>query len=680
MRKGVLFGIGVVIWVLVLLPSGAFSQDTPLRVLIDRDYPPFAYYDDEGRFVGVSVEFWRMWEERTGIPVELLPTEWAKVHSLIQERQADLVDTIFYTPERATYLDYIQPLFRVTSSVYFRKNLNVRSLLDLTPHVVGAKAKDALVNLALSLNPSLQLRLYPNYSDIVLAARRREVDCFLMDDPPANFYLVKYGLLADFSRLPLPAENFLYLATWKGNTKVVELVRAELSKFSEKELHNLLQSYLVTVREYPPWLFRGLLLLAAGISGAISVLAAFNRRLQRLVRQATAQLEHALEGEQMARRRLLEALEVTALLPLLEIEEEAFLSRMLDLALGMIPKAPMGSALLLDDKGRGRIVAVRGHHESLLGFTFEPEELIVKERITVVKDILGPHRKFSSSEKYRKLLEGAQSIAETLLVPLLWKGKFFGQLALDLPEGTQDAFDNGDIALAEQLSRICVACHALREYARKEESFFENLIVALARALEYYDSSTLKHSEVSAEYASRIARHLGLEGQRVKSIRWASLVHDIGKIFIPQSILRKPGSLTPEEYELVKLHPLKGEELLRSVRGLEDVARIVRHHHERFDGLGYPDGLAKEAIPLESRIVAVVDAFEAMTSNRPYRRAMSIAEAIAELQRCAGTQFDPEVVKAASAVVGELVLSSSCSPYGPSPTGAGTISQRDRTT
>ncbi|WP_427366393.1 HD domain-containing phosphohydrolase [Candidatus Caldatribacterium saccharofermentans] len=659
MRKGVLLGIGVAIWVLALLPSGAFSQDTPIRVLIDRDYPPFAYYDDEGRFVGASVEFWRMWEERTGIPVELLPTEWAKVHALIQERQADLVDTIFYTPERATYLDYIQPLFRVTSSVYFRKTLNIHSLSDLTPHVVGAKAKDALVNLALSLNPSLQLRLYPNYSDIVLAAQRREIDCFLMDDPPANFYLVKYGLLADFSRLPLPVENFLHLATWKGNTKVVQLVKAELSKFSEKELHDLLQSYLVTAREYPPWLFRGLLIAALSILGTISVLAALNRRLQRLVRQATAQLERALEGEERARRKLLEALEVTALLPLLEVGEREFLSRMLDLALGMVPKASMGAALLIDEKGRGEIVAVRGHRESLLGFTFEPEELIVKERVTVVKDILSPHRKFSSPEKYRELIEGTEPVAETLVVPLTWEGTFFGHLTLDLPRGTQDAFDGGDIALAEQLSRICVAFHALREYARKEESFFENLLVALARALEYYDSATLKHSEVSAEYALLIARRLGLEGRRAKSIRWASLVHDIGKIFIPQSILRKPGPLTPEEYELVKLHPLKGEEILKSVRGLEDVARIVRHHHERFDGLGYPDGLAKEAIPLEARIVAVVDAFEAMTSNRPYRRAMSIAEAIAELKRCAGTQFDPEVVKAAVAVIGELILSSS---------------------
>jgi len=658
MQKGVLFGIGVVIWVLALLPSGAFSQDTPIRVLIDRDYPPFAYYDDEGRFVGASVEFWRMWEERTGIPVELLPTEWAKVHALIQERQADLVDTIFYTPERATYLDYIQPLFRVTSSVYFRKTLNIHSLSDLTPHVVGAKAKDALVNLALSLNPSLQLRLYPNYSDIVLAAQRREIDCFLMDDPPANFYLVKYGLLADFSRLPLPVENFLHLATWKGNTKVVELVKKELARFSAEELQDLLQSYLVTVREYPPWLFRGLLIAALSILGTISVLAALNRRLQRLVRQATAQLERALEGEERARRKLLEALEVTALLPLLEVGEREFLSRMLDLALGMVPKASMGAALLIDEKGRGEIVAVRGHRESLLGFTFEPEELIVKERVTVVKDILSPHRKFSSPEKYRELIEGTEPVAETLVVPLTWEGTFFGHLTLDLPRGTQDTFDDGDVALAEQLSRICVAFHALREYARKEESFFENLLVALARALEYYDSATLKHSEVSAEYALLIARRLGLEGRRAKIVRWASLVHDIGKIFIPQSILRKPGPLTPEEYELVKLHPLKGEELLRSVRGLEDVARIVRHHHERFDGLGYPDGLAKEAIPFEARIVAVVDAFEAMTSNRPYRRAMSIAEAIAELKRCAGTQFDPEVVKVAVAVIGELILSS----------------------
>ncbi|NSW77286.1 MAG: HD domain-containing protein [Candidatus Atribacteria bacterium] len=113
--------------------------------------------------------------------------------------------------------------------------------------------------------------------------------------------------------------------------------------------------------------------------------------------------------------------------------------------------------------------------------------------------------------------------------------------------------------------------------------------------------------------------------------------------FIPQEILNKPDQLTDEEYALVKLHPLKSADLILGVEGLEDIARIIRHHHERWDGTGYPDGLRGEEIPLESRIIAVVDAFEAMTSDRPYKRALSIEEAIEELKRCRGTQFDPLV-------------------------------------
>ena len=122
-------------------------------------------------------------------------------------------------------------------------------------------------------------------------------------------------------------------------------------------------------------------------------------------------------------------------------------------------------------------------------------------------------------------------------------------------------------------------------------------------------------------------------------------MHDIGKIIVPRSILNKTGKLTREEYEIVKRHTLKGYEILMEVDGMEEIAKIVKHHHERWDGNGYPDGLREEQIPFESRILAITDAFDAMTSARPYRAPLSVEEALKEISENGGTQFDPNLAR-----------------------------------
>jgi putative nucleotidyltransferase with HDIG domain len=148
-----------------------------------------------------------------------------------------------------------------------------------------------------------------------------------------------------------------------------------------------------------------------------------------------------------------------------------------------------------------------------------------------------------------------------------------------------------------------------------------------------------------AELAARTARRLGLDEQDVELARLAASLHDLGKLAIPEEILRKPGPLTEPERIVLERHPQIGFRMLESL-GVDPVAEWVLHHHERWDGAGYPDGLVGQQIPLGARIIFVADAYDAMTSERIYRRRVTPEEAIAELDRCAGTQFDPEVVAA----------------------------------
>jgi len=172
-----------------------------------------------------------------------------------------------------------------------------------------------------------------------------------------------------------------------------------------------------------------------------------------------------------------------------------------------------------------------------------------------------------------------------------------------------------------------------------------SIIYALAATVDAKDHYTYGHSRKVSEYSVAMAEALGLPQDRIATIRAASLLHDIGKVGIPDSILSKQGPLTDEEWEPVKVHPKLGVEILRHIIDLVNCLPAILHHHERYDGKGYPSGLKGENIPLEGRILAVADAYDAMTSPRPYREQLSPQQAINELKRCAGTQFDPELVE-----------------------------------
>ncbi|HEX6117568.1 MAG TPA: diguanylate cyclase [Solirubrobacterales bacterium] len=173
-----------------------------------------------------------------------------------------------------------------------------------------------------------------------------------------------------------------------------------------------------------------------------------------------------------------------------------------------------------------------------------------------------------------------------------------------------------------------------------------DVVSALVSALQERDRYTGDHSESVVDVAGRVAEALAVAPAEVERIRTAALLHDIGKVGVPDQVLHKPGPLDEGEWELMREHPAIGERILRAIPGMGQVAKIVRHEHERWDGSGYPDGLAGAEIPLGSRIILACDAYHAMTSDRPYRTAMSHSDAVAELGASAGTQFDPEVCQA----------------------------------
>jgi HD-GYP domain-containing protein (c-di-GMP phosphodiesterase class II) len=185
----------------------------------------------------------------------------------------------------------------------------------------------------------------------------------------------------------------------------------------------------------------------------------------------------------------------------------------------------------------------------------------------------------------------------------------------------------------------------MQRFIIQQGRFQKELLLSMIAILELYDLYTKGHSEKVAYLSALIAEKLHLPSHEINAIYWAGLVHDIGKLLVPTQVLNKESKLTADEYEMIKMHPVWGAKVLQTSDSLRPVSRYVLFHHERWDGKGYPDEISGIEIPLASRIISVADAFDAMTSERSYRKPFSIDEAKEEMVRNSGTQFDPSIIE-----------------------------------
>jgi putative nucleotidyltransferase with HDIG domain len=254
-----------------------------------------------------------------------------------------------------------------------------------------------------------------------------------------------------------------------------------------------------------------------------------------------------------------------------------------------------------------------------------------------------------------KLPDGSQ-LVNLAALPVSLHGELRGVILVANKRGEDGqprGYDEDDTEILLAIGRHAgLALENNRLHCELGEAFHSTIAV-LADAIEAKDAYTRGHCEDVARLAVRVARRLGFEGEALEQIRYAALLHDIGKIGVPDGILLKPGKLLPEEFTIIQKHATIGRDLVARVPSLTLIAPIVEHHHERYDGSGYPEGLSGEGITLASRVICAVDAFDAMTTPRPYRQPVSHSEGLAELRRCSGSHFDPAVVDAIAEALAE---------------------------
>ncbi len=243
-------------------------------------------------------------------------------------------------------------------------------------------------------------------------------------------------------------------------------------------------------------------------------------------------------------------------------------------------------------------------------------------------------RKFNT-DLYIILLTGHKSMAPPV--------KTIRQLDIQGYYEKDDRFDQLEL-LVESCVKSIRQMRQIREYQAELEKAYMQTIETLRYVVETRDKETRGHSERVSLLGVALAKELGMNEQEINMIRVAGLFHDIGKVGVPDAILLKNGSLTKEEFEQIKNHPIEGERILASYAPFKNTLPIVRGHHERYDGKGYPDGIAGEDIDLGARIIAVADSFDAMISNRTYRAGLGLDKTLAEITAGRGTQFDPKIV------------------------------------
>lgn len=233
--------------------------------------------------------------------------------------------------------------------------------------------------------------------------------------------------------------------------------------------------------------------------------------------------------------------------------------------------------------------------------------------------------------------------ARALVQPITLDGKLAGILLCGDKHGEDPQVSSYDIQLIEAAAGYTGAFLANARLVHDQRAMFMGTLRALTASIDAKDRYTCGHSERVALLGAQLAIATGMEQERAERVRIAGLVHDVGKIGVPEHVLCKPGRLTDEEFALIKLHPEIGHRILKDIPMLEDILPGVLSHHERYDGSGYPQGLSGQNIPLSARLLGIVDTFDAMSSNRAYRPAMPREKVLQEIARCAGTQFDPDL-------------------------------------
>ena len=629
---------------LILLLVCSLHFALSLRVGI-YDNPPQVYLLD-GRPAGLYIEVLEKIAKENGWKIEYVFATFPEQLENLKTGRIDVLVSIAYTEERAKVYDYnSEALLLNWGVICVQKDFQYRDITDLAGKTVAVGKGDvynqAFLRELQRYSVSVDLLELPDYPDVLRAVRERRAVAGVVSRIYAVQNHEKFGVKITGTIFSPVELRFAFPKGSAINATLIDKIDEHLRKLkSDHEAYNsLIARYLgMEKRVIPPWL--ATLLLVTGVG--LVVFASWTLSLRVMVKLKTKELLKANdELKQLNEEITAQQQELSALNEQLEntyARLESSLKRFGDVLSFLSGISPDVSR---EDFYTMFLSSAQRFDSNALVVLMDDDVCYLLEDGSMKKISVKGLTLLHDRKKLLDLVSEALKINFEAVVYDVSKDGETALLFLYKDHVTYCVEED----LAKALCSVLTIYTKLKKHEEALASLSEGVTRAFLRALEFHEQHTAKHSETVKNYAVKMAIKLDLDERWVRLISYAALLHDLGKLAIPSTILNKPGRLSAEELQLVKQHPVIAAEIVRHIKGLEEVAEIVQHHHERWDGKGYPDGLSGEEIPLGARILCVADAFEAMTSNRPYRKAMSISEAVSELINNAGKQFDPNLVR-----------------------------------
>jgi polar amino acid transport system substrate-binding protein len=651
------------------------SEQGKIKILREKNYYPFEFVNETGDPEGIFYDIWLLWSEKTGTELDFLSLDsFSDILKTALEDDNAVIGLLFHTAEREKIYDYSIPFYEIKTYLYFNKNIfGVKSITDIAEFDIGVVEDDFAHEYLLKNHFKNTIKVYKSIEELVIAAINNEIKVFISDGPSANYYLEKNTEDLKFNRM----ENELfrkrvYAAVKKGNTDLIKKINTGLSSISKKEIDTIIQKWGSSgINTEVPWNYIFLAILFFLIITVSIIL--WNIQLQKKVKEITEKIskqnKELIEKNKNLEKKEYELQTVNQKLKTSLVEKaslaqgmesilaftsqlsqaakdnpEKFLDYTLKLLIRLISSADYGSISLFKGEKWNFISAIGHDIKKLKEININKSDHISFDKTIIVEKILEQDEKFiMNKHKAPEIGSTTKPISSSLITSIKIGDKHVGNMILDIDKNSDKKFTKDDIKLMDSFANVVSAFLGMQQYMIWHGKFQKELIFAMIQILELHDPYTKGHSENVANLSAALAEKLGYPKEKIQKIYWTGLVHDIGKILIPNTLLGKPGSLTKEEFQKLKKHPELGAKVLKTSEELSDIVLAVRHHHERWDGGGYPDGLSGTNIPEESRIISVADTFDAITSDRPYRKSHSWEFAIKEIKENAGKQFDPEI-------------------------------------
>ncbi len=740
--------IAILLFSLIVLAMGLFSYaaDEPLRVVMDDNYPPYAFRNDDGELVGISIDLWNLFSEKTGREIEITGIDWGMAQEKMKTGEFDVIDTIFKNETREKIYDFTQPYTQIDTSLYFHKNITgIKDIESARGFSIATKRGDYSIEI-LNENGLDSIVMYDSYEEIIEIAEDGEIVMFIMDDLPAQYFLYKKGLQNEFRYTEPLYSNQFYRAVKKGNPKLLTYLNFGFNQIKDSEKKEIYEAWqgnkpgISEEAERILWRWAGGLLSLLFLTSVISLYS------RRQVKEKTKELAGALHEN----RKLAERLETI----IYSIPDMMFIVDRKGVFAEDMIEADKATKFMGRNFGGKSIEEIfppglaKGYRQGLERFvetgvtrTFEcdlmemgldlqydlrltwiNEDLILvmtrditernvsnkklyelgimdsltgvynrnfferelsnigKEKgnfaimvcdvdaLKLFNDIMG----HISGDEYLRTVAGVmkknmpeeavlarvggdefavifknttltelEKIKQSIKIDLIKVGGDYQFVPIGLSIGY--ALRNLNGADIRELYRSADD-EMYREKTNHRYTRSSGDISLLTKMLEARNYETEAHANRLEKYCNAIGTKLKFPESKMNSLSLFAKFHDIGKIGIKDSILLKPGKLTSDEFEEMKKHSEIGYRIANSLPDINHIAELIHMHHEWYDGSGYPFGIEKEEIPIECRILAVADAYDAITSDRPYREALGKEFAINELKSCSGKQFDSNIV------------------------------------